>query len=70
MFAFNPAAAGSRNATLAILSDASNGTATLTLDTAGAGGAPALQLRFLEETQARALMAQLEREMVRRKLRW
>jgi putative membrane protein len=46
------------------------GTATLTLDTAGAGGAPALQLRFLEEAQARALMAQLEREMARRKLRW
>jgi len=46
------------------------GTATLTLDTAGAGGAPALQLRFLEEAQARTLMAQLEREMVRRKLRW
>jgi putative membrane protein len=46
------------------------GTATLTLDTAGAGGSPALQLRFLEEAQARALMAQLEREMVRRKLRW
>lgn len=46
------------------------GTATLTLDTAGAAGAPALQLRFLDEAQARALMAQLEREMVRRKLRW
>jgi len=46
------------------------GTATLTLDTAGAGGAPPLQLRFLDEAQAHALMAQLEREMVRRKLRW
>jgi len=46
------------------------GTATLTLDTAGAAGSPALQLRFLEEAQARALMAQLGREMARRKLRW
>jgi len=46
------------------------GTATLTLDTAGAAGSPALQLRFLEEAQARALMTQLGREMARRKLRW
>jgi len=46
------------------------GTATLTLDTAGAAGAPALQLRFLEEQRARELMTQLGREMARRKLRW
>ena len=46
------------------------GTATLTLDTAGALGAPALQLRFLEEQRARELMEQLGREMARRKLRW
>ncbi len=46
------------------------GTATLTLDTAGAFGAPPLRLRFLEEARARALMAQLGREMARRRLRW
>ncbi|MCD9085673.1 PH domain-containing protein [Stenotrophomonas sp. SY1] len=46
------------------------GTATLTLDTAGAFGAPPLQLRFLEEQQARDLMQQLVKEMARRKLRW
>ena len=46
------------------------GTATLTLDTAGAFGAPPLQLRFLEEAQARVLMQQLGKEMARRKLRW
>lgn len=46
------------------------GTATLTLDTAGALGAPALQLRFLEEQRARELMEALGREMARRKLRW
>lgn len=46
------------------------GTATLILDTAGAFGAPPLQLRFLGEAQARELMQQLGREMARRKLRW
>jgi putative membrane protein len=46
------------------------GTATLTLDTAGAFGAPPLQLRLLEENRARELMGQLGTEMARRKLRW
>ncbi|MGB3393160.1 MAG: PH domain-containing protein [Stenotrophomonas sp.] len=46
------------------------GTATLSLDTAGAFGAPPLRLRFLEEAQARALMERLGREMARRRLRW
>ena len=46
------------------------GTATLTLDTAGAFGAPPLQLRFLEEQRAQELMAQLGQEMARRRLRW
>jgi len=46
------------------------GTATLTLDTAGAFGSPALQLHFLEVDTAHALMQQLGREMARRKLRW
>ena len=46
------------------------GTATLTLDSAGAFGAPPLQLRFLEEQRAQALMAHLGREMAQRRLRW
>ncbi len=46
------------------------GTATLTLDTAGALGAPPLRLRFLEEAQARGLMERLGQEMARRQLRW
>ncbi len=46
------------------------GTATLTLDTAGAAGSPALRLRFLEQARARELMDQLVREMARRRLRW
>ena len=46
------------------------GTATLTLDTAGASGSPPLRLRFLEETRARELMERLGREMARRRLRW
>ena len=50
--------------------DRAFGTATLTLDTAGAFGAPPLQLRFLDEQRARELMEQLGREMARRKLRW
>lgn len=46
------------------------GTATLTLDTAGAFGAPPLQLRLLELERARELMDQLGTELARRKLRW
>ena len=46
------------------------GTATLTLDTAGAFGAQPLRLRFLEEAQARELMERLGKEMARRRLRW
>jgi putative membrane protein len=46
------------------------GTATLTLDTAGAFGAQPLRLRFLEEAQARELMERLGSEMARRRLRW
>lgn len=46
------------------------GTATLTLDTAGASGSPPLRLRFLDEARARELMEQLGREMARRRLRW
>ncbi|KRG40940.1 hypothetical protein ARC78_12270 [Stenotrophomonas pictorum JCM 9942] len=50
--------------------DRAFGTATLTLDTAGAFGAPPLQLRLLEETRARELLDQLGAELARRKLRW
>ena len=47
------------------------GTATLWLDTAGAGAmAPPLRIRFLAETQAQALYATLSRELARRRLRW
>lgn len=47
------------------------GTATLILDTAGAGGnSPALQLRFLPMAQATALLQQLSQQLARRKLRW
>ncbi len=46
------------------------GTATLTLDTAGASGAPPLRLHFLDEGEAQALLEQLSREMARRQLRW
>lgn len=46
------------------------GTATLTLDTAGAFGSPPLRLHFLESARARELMEQLGREMARRRLRW
>jgi putative membrane protein len=47
------------------------GTATLWLDTAGAGAmAPPLRIRFLPEEEARALHAQLSRTMARRPLRW
>ena len=46
------------------------GTATLTLDTAGAFGAPPLRLRFLDEQDAQALLEQLGGEMARRRLRW
>ena len=46
------------------------GTATLTLDTAGAFGTQPLRLRFLEETQARGLLERLGREMAQRRLRW
>jgi putative membrane protein len=50
--------------------DRAFGTATLTLDTAGAFGAPPLQLRLLEEKRARELLDQLGAELARRKLRW
>jgi putative membrane protein len=47
------------------------GTATLWLDTAGAGAmAPPLRIRFLPEAEARALHAQLSRTLARRPLRW
>jgi Predicted membrane protein len=46
------------------------GTATLVLDTAGAGAGPALQLQFLPEAEARAVVARLSRALARRKLRW
>nr|WP_272494215.1 PH domain-containing protein [Stenotrophomonas mori] len=46
------------------------GTATLSLDSAGATGSPPLRLRFLDEPQARALLQQLGREMARRRLHW
>ncbi|HJW45111.1 MAG TPA: PH domain-containing protein [Lysobacter sp.] len=47
------------------------GTATLWLDTAGAGAmAPPLRIRFLPEPEARALYAQLSHTLARRPLRW
>ncbi|MBP8804776.1 MAG: PH domain-containing protein, partial [Pseudoxanthomonas sp.] len=47
------------------------GTATLWLDTAGAGAmAPPLRIRFLPEAQARALLAGLGATLARRRLRW
>jgi putative membrane protein len=47
------------------------GTATLWLDTAGAGAmAPPLRIRFLPEAEARVLHAQLSRIMAQRPLRW
>jgi len=51
--------------------DRSCGTATLWLDTAGAGAmAPPLRIRFLPETEARALCDQLSATLARRPLRW
>ncbi|MFC3550611.1 PH domain-containing protein [Lysobacter cavernae] len=47
------------------------GTATLWLDTAGAGAmAPPLRIRFLPEAEARALYAALSRTLAKRPLRW
>ncbi|MFC0676611.1 PH domain-containing protein [Lysobacter korlensis] len=47
------------------------GTATLWLDTAGAGAfAPPLRIRFMPETQARALHASLAQMLAKRPLRW
>lgn len=47
------------------------GTATLALDTAGAGNmSPPLQIRFLPEADARALHARLGRALATRRLRW
>ncbi|MGH8077371.1 MAG: PH domain-containing protein [Lysobacter sp.] len=47
------------------------GTATLWLDTAGAGAmAPPLRIRFLPEAEARALYDTLSRTLARRPLRW
>lgn len=47
------------------------GTATLWLDTAGAGAmAPPLRVRFLPEAEARALCEQLSQTLARRPLRW
>lgn len=47
------------------------GTATLWLDTAGAGAtAPPLRIRFLPEAEARSLYAQLSHALARRPLRW
>ncbi|MGH8084456.1 MAG: PH domain-containing protein [Lysobacter sp.] len=47
------------------------GTATLWLDTAGAGAmAPPLRIRFLPEVDAQALYLALSRELARRPLRW
>ncbi|KAF1690301.1 hypothetical protein CSC64_11635 [Pseudoxanthomonas koreensis] len=47
------------------------GTATLWLDTAGAGAmSPPLRIRFLPEAEARALYAQLGRTLAARRLRW
>ena len=47
------------------------GTATLWLDTAGAGAmAPPLRIRFLPEAEAQALYDSLSRTLARRPLRW
>ncbi|WP_372016910.1 PH domain-containing protein [Pseudoxanthomonas sp. 10H] len=47
------------------------GTASLWMDTAGAGGmSPPLRIRFLPEAEARALYAQLGRTLASRRLRW
>lgn len=47
------------------------GTATLWLDTAGAGAmAPPLRIRFLPDAEARALFADLSRTLARRPLHW
>ncbi|MFD0738794.1 PH domain-containing protein [Lysobacter koreensis] len=47
------------------------GTATLWLDTAGAGAwSPPLRIRFLPEADAQALYAALARTLARRRLRW
>ncbi|MFP7722315.1 PH domain-containing protein [Lysobacter sp. A3-1-A15] len=47
------------------------GTATLWLDTAGAGAlAPPLRVRFLPDAEAEALYARLSSELARRRLRW
>lgn len=47
------------------------GTATLWLDTAGAGGLETpLRIRFLPETEAEELLADLSTRLARRKLRW
>lgn len=47
------------------------GTATLRLDTAGAGGlAPPLRIRFLPQNEARALYARLADSLARKRLRW
>jgi putative membrane protein len=47
------------------------GTATLWLDTAGAGAmAPPLRIRFLPQSEAHALYVRLGREIAHRRLRW
>jgi len=47
------------------------GTATLHLDTAGAGAlSPQLRVRFLPVDEAQALYASLSRTLARRPLRW
>ncbi|MEO6102685.1 MAG: PH domain-containing protein, partial [Pseudoxanthomonas sp.] len=47
------------------------GTATLRLDTAGAGAqTPPLRLRFLPELEAEALYRQLGKKLARQRLRW
>lgn len=47
------------------------GTASLWLDTAGAGAmAPSLRIRFLPEAEARGLMLHLGQTLARRRLRW
>ncbi|MFT4246562.1 MAG: PH domain-containing protein [Pseudomonas sp.] len=51
--------------------DRLTGTATLWLDTAGAGGGlPPLRLRFVPLAQAQALYAQLSASLARRRLEW
>ncbi|MEG2802955.1 PH domain-containing protein [Stenotrophomonas sp.] len=46
------------------------GTASVWLDTAGAGGSIALCLRYLPEADARAVYAQLGQALARRRLHW